>query len=112
MSNQTYYYTKDRATINTPSMNTAQPTQASASASTSNKTPDSTSTSTSSEPPPDPKIEQYLAAQDSTGRWNTYKIKYSQNKRDKKSLATLPELIRTTVGTNLANYLFNEHVFT
>lgn len=92
------YYIKDRAITSTPSSTaTAQSAQASA------------STSTSSEPPPDPDLEKCLAGLDSAGRWNTYKVKLAQYEKDEKSLAALSRLIRTTVGSNFSNYLFNEH---
>ena len=87
------YYTRDRATpTNTPSStNTLQP-----------------STEPPTEPPADPNLEQYLAGQNSAGRWNFYRLKLAQYEKNEKSLATLSRLIRTTVGTNFSNYLFNE----
>lgn len=93
------YYIKDRAITSTPSSTaTAQSTQA------------SPSTSTSSEPSPDPDLEKCLAGLDTAGRLNVYKVKLAQYEREVKSLATLSKLIRTTVGPNFVDYLFNEHV--
>ncbi|KAN0076480.1 hypothetical protein V8E54_006622 [Elaphomyces granulatus] len=49
--------------------------------------------------PVDPTLEQYLANQDSPGRWNAYKVKLARYEKDEKNLATLSKLIRTT-GTS------------
>lgn len=90
------YYTQNRTVTSTPnSTDTAQGT--------------STSTSNLIQPPTDPELEQYLAGQDSTGRWNAYKDKRAQYDGIEKGLAALSLLIRTTVGPNFSNYLFNEH---
>ena len=57
-----YYYTRDRVNTSTPS--STEPI---------NET--SASIPASTQPPVDPILEQYLAGQDSTGRWNSYKVK-------------------------------------
>ena len=73
-----FQYTKDRNATNIPdSARTAQETQ----------------DSDSPQPPLDPKLEQHLAGQDATGRWNIYKIKLAWYERDEKNLTTLSELI-------------------
>jgi hypothetical protein len=51
----------------------------------------------------------YLVGQDSTGRWNSYKVKLARYEKDEKNLATPSKLIRTTVGTKFKEHLFNEH---
>ena len=91
-----YYYTRDRVNTSTPS--STEPI---------NET--SASIPASTQPPVDPILEQYLAGQDSTGRWNSYKVKLARYEKDEKNLAALSKLIRTTVGPKFKEYLFNEH---
>ena len=104
-----FYYTEARNATDTPrGTSTAQGTDPSSS-STRPSASDSSSKGKEPQLPPDPKLEQHLASQDITGRWNTYKIKLAKYEKDDKSLAALSKLIRTTVGPNFINYLFNEH---
>jgi hypothetical protein len=92
-----YYYTKDRTNTTTlSSTNTTHETSAMTEPSTT-------------EPPIDPRLEQYLAGQDSAGRWNAYKVRLAQYEKDEKNLRVLSKLIRTTVGPKFKEYLFNEH---
>ena len=65
--------------------------------------------STQPQHPIDQKLEQYLTGQDSTGRWNAYKMKLARYEKDEKNLGVLSKLIWTTVGPKFKEYLFNEH---
>jgi hypothetical protein len=88
-----YYYTRDRGTVNTtPTGITSE-----------------TSTQAASTQPIDARLDQYLAGQDSAGRWNAYKVRLAQYEKDEKNLGVLSKLIRTTVGPKFKEYLFNEH---
>jgi hypothetical protein len=91
-----YYYTRDRGTVNTT------PTGITSETSTQASEPASTQ-------PIDARLDQYLAGQDSAGRWNAYKVRLAQYEKDEKNLGVLSKLIRTTVGPNFKEYLFNEH---
>jgi hypothetical protein len=91
-----YYYTRDRGTVNTT------PTGIASGTSTQASEPASTQ-------PIDARLDQYLAGQDSAGRWNAYKVRLAQYEKDEKNLGVLSKLIRTTVGPKFKEYLFNEH---
>jgi hypothetical protein len=96
-----YYYTRDRGNVNTTPTGTNTTIEPS--------TQTSEPFSTQPKHPIDPKLEQYLATQDSAGRWNTFKVRLSQYEKDEKNLGVLSKLIRTTVGSKFKEYLFNEH---
>ena len=103
-----YYYTRDRGNTNTT------PSETNTTIETSIQTSTQTSTSivsipASAQPLVDPIVEKYLAGQDSTGRWNSYKVKLARYEKDEKNLGALSKLIRTTVGPKFKEYLFNEH---
>jgi hypothetical protein len=98
MSNQIYTTTQEAGTIQTLLAVLA-----------SSITETHTLTPTQPQQPIDPKLEQYLAAQDLAGRWNTYKVRLAQHEKDEKNLGALSKLIRTTVGPKFKEYLFNEH---
>jgi hypothetical protein len=91
-----YYYTRDRGTVNTT------PTGITSETSTQASEPASTQ-------PIDARLDQYLAGQDSAGRWNAYKVRLAQYEKDEKNLGVLSKLIRTTVGPKFKECLFNEH---
>ena len=91
-----YYYTRDRGTVNTT------PTGITSETSTQASEPASTQLI-------DARPDQYLAGQDSAGRWNAYKVRLAQYEKDENNLGVLSKLIRTTVGPKFKEYSFNEH---
>ncbi|KAN0067454.1 hypothetical protein V8E54_005970 [Elaphomyces granulatus] len=92
------YYTRDRGNVKTTPTGTNTTIEAS-----------TQTASTQPQHPIDARLEQYLAGQDSAGRWNAYKVRLAQYEKDEKNLRVLSKLIRTTVGPKFKEYLFNEH---